>query len=116
MTDTLLEAVQAVAPHAAPYYAGHRHGDACEIFHHTNDEVAAGYIIVTPDGPDSYAIGVYTTANWEDCDGDGEIIDDLAATDVVRIVSYLTTCQPEGTSWAAWAKQRISDDGIEVGR
>lgn len=102
--DAVLNIVRTVAPDA-----GYFHPSGAEITH------ADGILVVTDDGPWGYVLGIYDAEAWADSDS-GTLIDGLTADDVIRIIGYLLTNQPEAVSWAAWAAQRIADDGCEVGR
>lgn len=62
---------------------------------------------------DAVAIGVYERA---DSDGDPVCVVDVGRASVVDVVRYLLAAQPEGTDWAAWATQRLEDEGEACGR
>lgn len=97
-----LEATPGV--HWDPFYPG----GACMVW---PDQ--SGWIL-TEDmaGESGFQLGIYDNVN----DGDPPEATLLSVNihPLMSVLRYLCTSQPEATNWAAWAAQRIDDDGLDA--
>lgn len=126
-TTTLIDHLSTGFPHAETL---HGHGPNSAVIAVTNAETGEtdGYIVLTEEtecppigatvgiGRNTYLVGIYTAECWEQGstdDGDAATFVDIRRDNAraFAFVDYLTSAQPEGTDWHAWATQRIDDAG-----
>jgi hypothetical protein len=71
-------------------------------------------IVTTEHDPNEYVVGVYAP---DHADGTEPLVSVYVDTvqDVLDLLADLTTLQPEGTDWSAWAEQWIRD-AVDDGR
>lgn len=67
------------------------------------------YIIVTNDGDDEFAIGIYLDGHWMEGEDPDVSVVVIGADNAVTFVNDITDLQPEGTDWGAWVVQWTND-------